>query len=215
MKKIVLLRDFEKKAKQLAKTRPLSVEREQRKQLLHSEAEQRRFEASEQLLMDFLETEFTIDSIEICGAVSEKPYLKGQTVSFSKSYCEEALCLAAASEGNIGVDVETLKPIDEAVVDVFFTRNEKEYLKNSDNKNLAFCLLWTRKESYMKCIGEGMHFRFDLLDVTPRETGKKSGKLFSKNDAVEGLYLNSYLLGNTVLSVCSERNDDFPNVLEK
>lgn len=215
MKKLVLLRDFEHKAVTLSKRKPLSLERENRKNLLHSAEEQRRFEASEQLLIKFLETEFSLKNAEIYGKVSEKPYLLGQNLSFSKSYCDETLCLAAESGSKIGVDAETLKQPDYAVADVFFTEKEKAYINDSENKALSFYVIWTRKESYMKCVGEGMHFRFDLLDVTPQKKSNISGKLFPENDCAGGLYLNSYLLGDKVISVCSETNDDFPKFIEK
>jgi 4'-phosphopantetheinyl transferase len=52
-----------------------------------------------------------------------------------------------------------------------FTHSEIAQIESADNSNLAFFKFWTLKESYVKCIGQGLSF--PLKTVEFQLTNKK------------------------------------------
>lgn len=211
MKKLILITDFTDNKIENDSSILLSKDRQKRAQLLKSEEEKKRFLCAEKITIDALSRLFSIENPEIYGDVGCKPVLKNnKNISFSRSYAQDILGLAIDDIGSVGIDCESIKKADDSVIKYFFTRKEKEYVDKSFDRDFAFSLIWTRKESFMKCTGKGLKYGFDLLDTTPEQTVKSEQKLFDENDVIDGYYVNSYRIGNTVISVCSEVNDEFP-----
>lgn len=193
----------------------LSPSRQHRADLL-SEKEKERFISAEKITMNILSDCFSLKNPEIYGNAGEKPTIDNQEkISFSRSYSENILALALEDSEAIGIDSEKIKTADESIIRYFFTRREKEYIQNSGNKDFAFTLIWTRKESFIKYTGEGLKYEFNLLDTTPDRPVRKGQKLFDKNLYLNGLYINSYRIDHTVISVCSKVNDKFPLFIQK
>jgi 4'-phosphopantetheinyl transferase len=71
----------------------------------------------------------------------------------------EAFC-AVAFGREIGVDAESLDrgAANSGIVDSFFTEGEREELRglSGERQNTAFYRCWTRKESFVKALGEGL-----------------------------------------------------------
>jgi 4'-phosphopantetheinyl transferase len=70
----------------------------------------------------------------------------------------------------IGVDVEHLKPMPdcEKISERFFSESERRVLRDlpAERKEEAFFNCWTRKEAYLKAVGEGLAAPLDSFDVT-------------------------------------------------
>ena len=70
----------------------------------------------------------------------------------------------------LGVDVEVLRPMPDAVqiAEHFFSREEREVLRTVPEERVAdaFFNCWTRKEAYIKAIGEGLSEPLDRFSVT-------------------------------------------------
>lgn len=97
-------------------------------------------------------------------------------VIFSASHSDGLAAIAIARGGLLGVDVERVRPIADAL-DLgrrFFAPREYEHLRTTDEagRSRAFLELWTRKESYVKAIGAGMSMPFDEFDVLGRDDGR-------------------------------------------
>ena len=215
MKKIVFIKDFIHAYGDNSEQFILSPERQNRAEKLFSVLEKQRFVIAERITLDLIEQCFGVRNAEICGTVSKKPYIKNHRgICFSRSYCKDDLCVAVEDTERIGVDCEAIKRADESVMKYFFTDNEQKFVHRSPDKDLAFTLVWTRKESYIKCIGEGLSFRLDLLDVTPKQVALISSPLLLKNDNIGDLYVKSYIIDNAVVSVCSE-DDIFPAYVQE
>lgn len=216
MIKIVLARDFVKASGQSAASFPLSSQRQERADKLFSDQEKRRFIAAEMITSKLITQDFGISDIEICGHVSQKPYLKNHPdIGFNRSYCGDDLVVAISDTTQIGVDCEVIKTADDAVMKYFFTDCEQEFVKKCFNKNLAFTLIWTRKESYIKNIGEGLHFQWNLIDVTPKQLDWTHSPLSFRNDPINGFYINSYYFDDIVLSLCTQTDEAFPSVIQE
>lgn len=89
-----------------------------------------------------------------------KPFLKdlsGFQFNFSHSG-ERAVC--AVWDGDIGCDVELIRPQNLMIAQRFFADSEKERLESfqdEEMKSREFCRIWTLKESFLKCVGTGLY----------------------------------------------------------
>lgn len=93
-----------------------------------------------------------------------KPYLEGvSNLYFNLSHTGDYAAVVFAKD-EVGVDIERKRSANMSVARRFFTEEERLYLqeickKHGEGEMLdrAFVRLWTRKESYIKAVGEGMH----------------------------------------------------------
>lgn len=198
----------------------LSPDRKTRADIFTSDYEKQKFISAEKITVDEIKKIFGINNINICGNVGEKPYLNNyHDISFSRSYDNNFLFLGIENlNGCIGVDCESTKKVDYNLMKYFFTDLERMYVEKSEDKNFAFTLIWTRKESYIKCLGKGLEFKFNLLDTTPKydmKLNKNNETIFGKNQKINDMYINSYFINNVVISVCSSIDDKFPSVIQK
>ena len=62
------------------------------------------------------------------------------------------------ADSDIGVDIEKIDCCKryELIVKKFFSKNEKEYVRQKANTNESFFEVWTKKEAYVKYLGMGI-----------------------------------------------------------
>jgi 4'-phosphopantetheinyl transferase len=103
-----------------------------------------------------------------------KPFLAarhaGANLQFNLSNSEDLALVGFLHGREVGVDVEFLKPMPDAeeIGERFFSIPEREVLKRvaKAEKEIAFFNAWTRKEAYLKAVGEGLAVALDSFDVT-------------------------------------------------
>ncbi len=103
-----------------------------------------------------------------------KPELAGAQaqagICFNISHSHGVALLAFAREREVGVDIEQVRPLDdgEQIAERFFSRNEVAVFTAvpASQKPQAFFNCWTRKEAFIKVIGEGLSCPLDSFDVT-------------------------------------------------
>jgi 4'-phosphopantetheinyl transferase len=103
-----------------------------------------------------------------------KPELDGAAaasgIRFNVSNTESFALLAFTLGREIGVDVEHLRemPDGEAIAQRFFSAPENQVFAGipAHQRDLAFFTCWTRKEAYIKAVGEGLSMPLDRFDVT-------------------------------------------------
>lgn len=190
----------------------LSVSRRERYNLLAADRDKRMFLASEELTTGILSRCYGLKNPIIEGSAGIKPFVKDSAVQFSRSYSCNDIIIATDDCGINGVDAEIIRKADESLMNYFFTKKESEYVNKSHNRDFAFTLIWTRKESYIKCSGEGLKFEFNKLNVTPDSSLLNGYKLFTLNQKIGDFFLNSYYIGNTVISLCSAYDEVFPEI---
>lgn len=104
-----------------------------------------------------------------------KPYLKGYPIiNFNISH-SGYFVVCAIDEQPIGVDIEEVKPIEyEDIAKKIFTIHEFMYItkQNSDLQLSKFYEIWTLKESYIKCCGQGLStsLKSFSIDIDQNET---------------------------------------------
>lgn len=79
------------------------------------------------------------------------------------------LALCALSDGEVGVDIEEVKPRDPKLPARIFSEAEYRWYAAHGGDWGAFCTLWTRKESWCKRSGEGIFNPRAVLPPLPGE----------------------------------------------
>jgi 4'-phosphopantetheinyl transferase len=97
-----------------------------------------------------------------------KPSLPG--IDFNLAHSHELALLAVMRGGGLGVDVEEVR-LDVPVEDVaryYFSAAERSALRGlaDERQKRAFFDCWTRKEAYLKAIGEGLWLPLDSFTVS-------------------------------------------------
>ena len=89
----------------------------------------------------------------ICGEGGKPALQDGPEFSLSHSG-ERVLC--ALSDEAVGADLQQLRPCNPALARRFFTGAEEAWLEEQRERDQAFSLLWSLKESYVKFLGSGI-----------------------------------------------------------
>jgi 4'-phosphopantetheinyl transferase len=89
---------------------------------------------------------------------------------FNLSHSQNLALIAVRRSGEVGVDVESLRPIEEAeaIARRYFTSREHAALAAlpPEERIAAFFRCWTRKEAMLKATGEGIGVSLDAVEVT-------------------------------------------------
>lgn len=99
-----------------------------------------------------------------------KPYLSNNRLQFNLSHTDTMAVIAVTEGADIGIDIENLnREVEfEDLAKRFFC--ETEYLKlvqaPPDEKKNAFFNCWTRKEAFIKAVGEGLSYPLNDFEVT-------------------------------------------------
>jgi len=122
------------------------------------------------------------ESIELtCGACGKPAVARrfaDTDLRFNASHSEDVAVCAFAFGREIGVDVEAVRVIPGAdeIASSFFSRRENEAYLALDpcDRPLGFFNCWTRKEAFIKALGDGLSHPLDRFDVslTPDEPAK-------------------------------------------
>lgn len=112
--------------------------------------------------------------------------------------------LFAVSDFAVGCDIEYVRFLNPLKTGrAVFVDSEKQYIENSVDKIGAFFELWTKKESLLKCMGEGFHKCAKSVDVSA-DRFEENGKVY---------YMKCYRFADYTVSVCSV-NNDFPKSVQ-
>jgi 4'-phosphopantetheinyl transferase len=102
-----------------------------------------------------------------------KPFLitpDANELMFNVSHSHELAIYAVMRNHEIGVDVEHLRPMPDAeqIAMRFFSASEQTTLLAlpPEERTRAFFACWTRKEAFIKAIGEGLYYPLDQFSVS-------------------------------------------------
>ena len=98
-----------------------------------------------------------------------KPEAPGVFFSLSHSGC---YALLAVSDGDVGADLEWVRPVPERVAARVFTPDERRWLEDGGDYAARFFTLWTLKEALLKACGRGLTLPPQSLNVLPLLLGQ-------------------------------------------
>ncbi len=108
------------------------------------------------------------ERVELAYGEKGKPEVRG--LSFNVSHAGDVAVAAFTRTGRVGVDVELMRDDVEltALARRFFTSAENDALSRLSGDRLVagFYSCWTRKEAFVKALGEGLSFELDRVDVS-------------------------------------------------
>ena len=90
-------------------------------------------------------------------------------MALSASHADGVALCAFARSGRVGVDVERMRATDDlpALARRFFTESENRSLAAAPDGLVAgFYSCWTRKEAFVKAVGEGVRFGLGRAEVS-------------------------------------------------
>jgi len=129
----------------------------------HFEHDRRRYVAAHAALRRVLaaRTGRPPAALELQVGEHGKPWLAGVPhCAFSLSRSDDRALIALADEGEIGIDLERVRPLPDldALVQRCLARSERDEVDGlaQDARALAFLERWTRKEACLKALGTGL-----------------------------------------------------------
>jgi len=107
--------------------------------------------------------------VSLGSTATGKPFVAGSGLAFNLSHSDGLAICAVTPEGEIGADVERIRPIDDAdsLVERFFAADERrQYQAIEPRDRLAtFYSIWTRKEAFVKATGAGLNRELQSFEV--------------------------------------------------
>ena len=156
--------------------RLLSAEEARQADRFYFERDRRRFIVARGTLRRLLGAYLQADPshIELANGARGKPAVvhpqEGDKLEFNLSHTTDLAVYAFARGRQVGVDVEAHRPLDDLrqLAGTVFSPHELAVLDSLPpaQQVSAFYACWTRKEAFIKAIGEGLYFPLDHFDVT-------------------------------------------------
>lgn len=119
-----------------------------------------------------------------------KPYLIHKILNFNLSHASYLAVYIFANSKQVGIDIEKIRPFPGFmnIAKRFFSEQENIDLHSipGDQQLEAFFKCWTRKEAFIKAIGNGLSFPLNQFDVTllPNEPARVRN-INGKNESVD------------------------------
>ena len=154
----------------------LSAAEQQRAARFVFERDRRRFTVARGTLRNLLSERLDLQPEAVkfvygpYGKPGLAPFSTARDLRFNVSHCEDIAVYAFAIGRELGVDIEAIREIDAAddIAARFFSSRENADYRNlqSCEKMLGFFNCWTRKEAFIKGLGDGLSFPLDCFDVS-------------------------------------------------
>jgi 4'-phosphopantetheinyl transferase len=116
-------------------------------------------------------------AVQLRTSAQGRPELDAPSeLSFNASH-SDGLAVVAVTYGRVvGVDVERIRPIGDALelARGSFSREEEDVLRATpaSSRSQTFLAMWTRKESFAKAVGAGLSMPFDGFDIPDPGDGR-------------------------------------------
>ena len=153
----------------------LSESEGQRARRFTFDRDRSRFIVARARLRQILAAKLGVDAreIELSNGEKGKPRLAGRfaasTIRFNVSHCEDVAVFAICEGAEVGVDVEAVRSmsdVDEIAARVFSPRETASLRALQGDRRLRrFFECWTRKEAFIKAVGDGFSYALDCFDV--------------------------------------------------
>ena len=139
------------------------------------------------------------DDISISENENGKPELSTDpAIHFNISHSGKYVGVAF-SDSDVGLDIEYKDDRGGKIASRMFTEAERLFIESADNedeKKKNFLVIWTRKESFLKYIGEGIRRPLNSFNVISGDSG------MTYKDVDAGVIYETKEIGEYVYSIC-------------
>ena len=174
--------------------RLLSPDEEQRASRFRFDKDRKEYVVSRATLRSLLGSYLNVAPKKFQFAYSEygRPFLPAdihaKMLNFNVSHSGDVALLAFAYGRDIGIDVEKVRRNfgTAEIAERFFSAAERAALRDlpQEKRHQAFFHCWTRKEAFIKALGEGLSHPLDQFDVS-LAPGVQAALLATRPDAQE------------------------------
>jgi 4'-phosphopantetheinyl transferase len=109
------------------------------------------------------------EALKISYSDYGKPFLPGKRLQFNLAHSGGLALYAFCLDDPVGVDVEVERELSDAlqISGRFFSPTERAVLRTLPEEEIipAFFRCWSRKEAFIKAVGEGLSYPLDAFDV--------------------------------------------------
>ena len=167
----------------------LSPDEKDRANRFYFERDKNRFIIARGTLRKILSRYLNIESKKLQFTYSDrgKPYLQNTSILFNLSHSQDLALYAITRVNLIGVDLEYLRPINDAenLAKRFFSLQEYNLISQlpPQKQQETFLKIWTCKEAYLKATGDGLAGSLEKVEISL--TPEKPVEFFSINGDIE------------------------------
>ncbi len=145
-----------------------------------------------------------------------KPFIENSNLFFNVSHSKNQALLAISKDGEVGVDIEYMKDLQDAITfsNYSFSDEEKAMIfKNKEIDKDVLFTFWTFKEAYIKATGTGLSVdisKINLSDFYGNEVHKFRNDTWTlkRLQADEG-YKAAFAIAKQIDKVAEFRYDEF------
>lgn len=133
-----------------------------------------RYVAGRLTLRELLGRYLNLPPSDVCFRYSDygKPDVPGETLRFNVAHSDDVAVIGLTDQDRLGVDVERVRELGDidGVARSVFSERELDVFQalHGSSKIQGFFNCWTRKEAFLKAVGEGVSHPLDVFDVTLR-----------------------------------------------
>ncbi|MEE0910219.1 MAG: 4'-phosphopantetheinyl transferase superfamily protein [Bacteroidales bacterium] len=122
--------------------------------------------AKQQLLSIIKEKGLSFDTTIAVGEKGKPYFLYNENLHFSISHTNSHIAIALHDK-EIGIDIENTRKCNLNLAKRYFHQEEYNYLSSlpKEEQDEAFTRIWTLKEAFVKCTGEGIAGGFNKFSV--------------------------------------------------
>lgn len=127
---------------------------------------------------------YDFEKIDILRTTNGKPYIQDSNVNFNISHTGNyIIAIVRLGYDSVGIDMEIVQYKDrDKIINRFFQKEEIDFINSSNDKNLEFYKVWTKKEAFIKKNAMNMSYISKI------------------NVLKEDIY--TFVLGDKVVSIC-------------
>ncbi|MCR4812609.1 MAG: 4'-phosphopantetheinyl transferase superfamily protein [Bacteroidales bacterium] len=144
--------------------------------------------ASYSLLVEMLRSNGLLKELPLIEyAEGGKPYMKNYPeMHFNLSHCRRYVAVAIHSSP-VGVDIECRRKVSQSLIKRVCNESERLSIAVSQDPDMEFLRLWTRKEAYLKYTGTGIVEPLtDIPPITTTLNSQVTGHMIKTHPLPEG-----------------------------
>ncbi|MEO8211506.1 MAG: 4'-phosphopantetheinyl transferase superfamily protein [bacterium] len=141
-----------------------------------------------------------------------KPYINNSFIKFNLAHSHNYAVFAFTPGKEVGIDIEYYRELQDAlqIAKRYFSKSEIEEFENTSHENIkiAFFNCWTRKEAFIKAVGEGLSYPLADFSVTLNPEDPKILWIKTKPNEIKKWSLHDIKVKENYISSLAIKSND-------